>query len=146
MRILIVRFTILLGLLVVNTAAFSEDTGKRDFMAYCSSCHGTDGKGKGPMYLSTPTKPTDLTLLAQEHSGYFPYLRVRKVIDGRIEKGNNNVAHMKGNMPVWGDVFTARKSNSAAGELHSEAQAKMRILDIVDYLVSIQQQCVGECE
>ena len=141
-----IRFFVLLFLFALPPVAMAEDSGKQDFLAYCSSCHGVDGKGKGPMYLTTPSRPSDLTLLAQGNGGYFPYIRIRQVIDGRIEKGNSNVAHMKGNMPVWGDVFSLGKSTSAAGEIHSDAKAKMRILNIVDYLASIQQQCVGECK
>lgn len=139
----------LLGALLLAAGAgmaFAEDTGKQDFLAYCSSCHGIDGKGKGPMYLTTSSKPSDLTLLSQANGGNFPYLQVRRVIDGRIEKGNSSNAHMKGKMPVWGDVFTGDKAESAGGQMHSEAKAKMRILNIVDYLVTIQEQCVGECQ
>lgn len=132
-------------MLAISSMVMADEAGKQAFLAYCSSCHGVDGKGKGSMKLVTESKPADLTVLSQKNGGNFPYLKVRRVIDGRIEKGNNNSAHMKGEMPVWGDVFTARKSNTAAGDIHSEAQAKMLILDIVDYLSSIQEQCVGEC-
>jgi mono/diheme cytochrome c family protein len=123
----------------------AEDTGKTDFLTYCASCHGIDGKGKGPMHMTTDTRPTNLTLLSQAHSGNFPYLQVRRVIDGRVEKGNNR-SHLHGEMPVWGEVFVGKKAKSAGSEMHDEAVAKMRILNIVDYLVSIQEQCVGDCE
>lgn len=134
---------VLLGCLS-GSVVMAEDTGKTDFLAHCSSCHGIDGKGKGPLHLTTDTRPSNLTLLSQAHGGNFPYLQVRRVIDGRIEKGNAP-AHLKGDMPVWGDVFVGVKGKSPGGEMHGEAVAKMRILNIVDYLVSIQEQCVGDC-
>ncbi len=132
--------------LAVNAATvLAEDAGKQDFLAHCSSCHGIDGKGRGPMYLTTETKPSDLTLLSQSHSGNFPYVQVRQVIDGRVDKGNSR-SHLHGDMPVWGEVFVGAKGNSPEAKMHGEALAKMRILNIVDYLVSIQRQCVGACE
>jgi mono/diheme cytochrome c family protein len=123
----------------------SDNDGKQDFLTYCSSCHGVDGKGKGPMHLTTKQKPADLTVLSQAHGGNFPYITVRKLIDGRVEKGNLR-SHMNADMPVWGKVFTAQSSHSAGGQMQSEAEAKMRILNLIDYLVSIQAQCVGECQ
>lgn len=138
-------FMVLAMLGITSLTVLAEDTGKQDFLVHCSSCHGIDGKGKGPMHLTTSTKPSNLTLLSQAHSGHFPYLKVRRVIDGRVEKGNTP-SHLKGDMPVWGDVFVGAKGNSAEGRIHGEAMAKMRILNIVDYLVSIQEQCSGDCD
>ena len=139
------RSALLVAAVGMVSAVTAEEAGKKDFLTHCSSCHGIDGKGKGPMHLTTGTKPSDLTLLSQGNGGNFPYLKVRRIIDGRVEKGNTPNAHLKGDMPVWGDLFAGEKGNTAAGQIHGDAVAKMRILDIVDYLVSIQEQCVGEC-
>ncbi len=109
--------------------------GKNDFMSYCASCHGIDGKGSEQ---KDGQKPADLTKLTSVHGGQFPYTRVRSIIDGRVDKGNVR-NHYKNDMPVWGNYFVAEKGSSAATQLHGEAVAKMRILDIVDYLVSIQE-------
>jgi mono/diheme cytochrome c family protein len=135
------------SVLMFSHSAFAElsaDTGKQDFLLYCSSCHGVDGKGGGPMALSTPAKPKDLTVLSQANGGVFPYVVVRKIIDGRHDTGLAK-AHIKGDMPVWGDVFTLHSGKSVPAKVHADAVAKMRILNIVDYLVSIQEQCVGDC-
>lgn len=128
-------------LLAASGMAFAdteEYSGKQDFLNYCASCHGLDGKGMASAQQAGASKPKNLTLLSKNNGGQFPYLYVRSVIDGRIEAGNNVGAHMKGKMPVWGDIFVAEKGASAGGRLHGEAVAKMRILNIVDYLVSIQ--------
>jgi hypothetical protein len=136
---------LLIACTINGSFVLAEDTGKTDFLTLCSSCHGMDGKGKGPMHLTTETKPTNLTLLSQSHGGNFPYLQVRRVIDGRVEKGNTP-SHFKCDMPAWGDVFVGTKGNSPDARMHGEVVAKMRILNIVDYLASIQEQCTGDCE
>ena len=125
-----------LGLIMAN-GAVAEEQGKDNFMKYCASCHGIDGKGKGELELKEGQQPSDLTQLSKNNNGYFPYIRIRDVIDGRADKGKLR-AHYDNDMPVWGKVFTDSKGKSAGGQLHGEAVAKMRILDIVDYLVTIQ--------
>jgi mono/diheme cytochrome c family protein len=144
MKKTVFKYVLLLGVLSLFASAHATTSGKQDYLAYCSSCHGIDGKGKGPLYLTTTKKPKDLTVLSQANGGNFPYVQIRKMIDGRIEKGNSR-AHFKDGMPVWGDVFASTKGRSVEGQMHGEAVAKMRILNIVDYLVAIQEQCVGDC-
>ncbi|HEY9034747.1 MAG TPA: c-type cytochrome [Pseudomonadales bacterium] len=130
-----------LALTSVVPAVFAESpAGQQEFTEYCASCHGIDGRGHGPQSLETGKPPRDLTLLSQANGGSFPYSRVRSVIDGRVERGKNSTAHLRGGMPVWGDVFVSEKGSSAASQIHGEAVAKMRILNIVDYLVSIQRE------
>ena len=41
-------------------------------------------------------------------------------------------------MPIWGKVFSKQKVQSRA-QFHAEAVTKMRILNIIDYLVLIQE-------
>ena len=131
-------------LTIATSLALADDgetiTGQKEFTEYCAACHGVDGKGNGPKSLETDKPPRDLTRLSRANGGKFPYSRVRSVIDGRVAEGKDNSAHMRGGMPVWGDVFASEKGSSAAGQLHGEAVAKMRILNIVDYLAAIQEE------
>lgn len=122
----------------VPTAVLAESSGEKDFQALCGSCHAVDGTGNGERSSGLKNQPSDLTILAQKNDGHFPYVKVRKVIDGRVGEGYYR-AHRKGDMPVWGDVFSREKGNSAPGQLHARAATKMRILDLVDYLVTIQK-------
>jgi mono/diheme cytochrome c family protein len=47
------------------------------FRAYCTSCHGLDGRGAGPAAPALKAKVPDLTLLARNNRGQFPAARTR---------------------------------------------------------------------
>ncbi|MEH6455505.1 MAG: cytochrome c [Cocleimonas sp.] len=64
----------------------SLDRGKEIFMANCTTCHGVSAKGDGPIAASLIPKPTNLTIMAGNHS------------DGDFEW---KIANGKGSMPAW---------------------------------------------
>ncbi|MCP3962835.1 MAG: cytochrome c [bacterium] len=75
--------------------------GESLFRAYCTSCHGAAAEGDGPLAKSLRVEPSNLTELAKENGGEFPFERVQKKIDGREKvKG-----HGTSDMPVWGKAF-----------------------------------------
>lgn len=102
---------------------------REDFFAYCASCHGPSGHGDGPVAVELKKRPADLTQLAKNNNGNFPYTRVRAVIDGR---GQALGIHGPAEMPVWGERFRQ--------EGRTDTQVRGKILNIVDYLVSIQEK------
>lgn len=59
------RGLLLFFLLAVGTSAGAaeKDAGKQLYMQYCSSCHGIDGRGNGPVSPYLKIKVPDLTLL-----------------------------------------------------------------------------------
>lgn len=125
-------------LLASSTTAYAvDDLAKKDFINYCAACHGAEAKGDGPLGSFLKKAPADLTMLSKQNAGHFPYQKVRMVIDGRPDKGNIR-AHSSHDMPVWGDVF---RDSSGAKNLPGggNALAKIRILNIVDFLASVQQ-------
>lgn len=73
------------------------------YKAYCAVCHGSDGKGSGPMAGSLKVKPTDLTRISARNHGNFPLAKVRKIIsgDGQLPGG-----HGTKEMPIWGPIFS----------------------------------------
>src|SRR5579859_8263395 len=54
-------------------------SGKTMFKQYCASCHGTDGKGRGPATPTLNTRVPDLTTLTKRHNGKFPFEYVESV-------------------------------------------------------------------
>jgi len=64
----------------------SLDRGKQVFMTSCVSCHGETAKGDGPVGLLLTPKPTDLTIMAGNHT------------DGDFEW---KIANGRGAMPAW---------------------------------------------
>jgi mono/diheme cytochrome c family protein len=120
------------------------DAGKLEFQSSCATCHGIDGKGKGPLSEQLRVAPADLTVLAKKNDGVFPVNAVYETIYGikRI------IAHGPPDMPIWGFRYFAR--NTAPGskkpghyvELSSDldAIARTRMLAVIDYLNRIQQK------
>jgi len=113
----------------VTAGAQSEPySGGGDYQVYCSSCHGTSGKGDGSIAKSLKKHPSDLTQLAKLNNGVFPGDKVFKTVDGRTPGS----AHSDSDMPSWGDVF-AKSTESQGTE-----NAAMRIRTLVKYLETLQ--------
>jgi hypothetical protein len=83
---------------VNRTSAFD---GKQMYTSYCAPCHGTEGKGQGPVASALKATPTDLTVLSRSNNGKYPSLHVMSV----IENGVVIKAHGTPEMPVWGPVL-----------------------------------------
>lgn len=98
------------------------------YKQYCASCHGTDGKGRGPVSASLNTRPADLTTLAKRHDGKFP----REYVAGALRFGPGFSAHGSSEMPVWGPIFQYLDN-------YDEAAVRQRIKNLCDYLESIQE-------
>ncbi|MFA5924658.1 MAG: cytochrome c [Methylococcaceae bacterium] len=132
---------ILIGL---STKAFALDRsdikldiGKMEYDSACAVCHGLTGKGDGPLK-SQLTKPVpDLTVLAKNNKGVFPFDRVYQIIDGRQEIK----AHGPREMPVWGRAFNTETSiyfdNYPSHD--SESAIRSRILALTEYLYRLQK-------
>src|SRR5579862_135314 len=70
------------------------------FRAYCASCHGVTGTGKGPAASALKAKVPDLTLLSRNNRGEFPAAYVREMITGDKVVS----AHGSREMPIWGPI------------------------------------------
>ncbi len=106
--------------------------GRREFLQYCAVCHGTNGKGKGPMAAQLGIQPADLTQLSKKNGGEFPFSSTYQFIDGREEVKEKGPRAM----PIWGAEF-----HKEAGSDNPEAETRVRerILRLVYYLQSIQK-------
>jgi len=117
------------SLIGFGACAWAQDIGigKAEYLSSCASCHGTEAKGDGPVADSLKTRPADLTVLAKNNNGVFPYDMVYQVIDGR---GSKVVSHGTREMPVWGYRFGPPEA----------FRYKKRVLSVIDYLKIIQQK------
>jgi len=111
-------------------AAEAEGPSKAMYQRYCGACHGPEGKGDGIAGTFMRPKPTDLTELAREHGGEFPFQHVMEIIDGR----RTVRAHGDPVMPVWGEVLR----DQATWDLNRRAEVQGKLLLITDYLRTIQ--------
>ncbi len=122
-----------LGLVISSTAFAAEDSveaaGKARFMESCAVCHGPQAVGDGPYAALLNKKPANLTLLAKNNGGTFPFNVVYDSIDGRGPSG----AHGTKDMPVWGSNWKGANAQGA------ETAVRGRILEMIIYLRSIQK-------
>ena len=108
-------------------SAQDTDVGKTEYQSSCAACHGIDAKGNGPVSKGLKTPPTDLTVLAKNNNGVFPYDMVYQVIDGR----NSTIrSHGTREMPIWGFRFGPPQA----------FRFKNRILAVIEYLKRIQEK------
>ena len=105
--------------------------GRDLFVRHCASCHGTAGKGDGPVASSLRKPPSDLTTLAKK-AGRFDEAAVMAVIDGR----RSVAEHGSREMPVWGAVFDEEVKDRSYREYTVLLQSKL----LAEYLASIQEK------
>ena len=111
-------------------AAAQAKMGAYTFREYCRSCHGSEGKGDGPVGKYLSPKPADLTLIRARNRGEFPFDDVYAAIaSGKAVKG-----HGSSEMPIWGSAFRDVRGGQ------TEEQVAERINQLVHYLVSIQAE------
>jgi mono/diheme cytochrome c family protein len=130
---LVVGVSLVGSVALVSSAASPDDRAKAEYINYCASCHGADGTGNGPMSEALKGEPADLTMLSTNNNGHFPFLKLRKTIDGSVDTGSLR-SHSSREMPVWGDAFR-RQSTSDTKWMDTQA----KIMSIVDYLSTIQK-------
>jgi mono/diheme cytochrome c family protein len=138
----IAAFTIVSGGLAVAEVL---DSGKTEYHSSCAPCHGTNGKGNGPVSAELKVPRPALTVLAKKNNGVFPFNSVYETIGGR----KTVVAHGTRDMPIWGDRYTpeptkaliARPTENLLSSFYDpEAVVRMRILAVIDYLNRIQEK------
>lgn len=107
-----------------------------EFVNSCASCHGVDGKGAGFLTrVFRGVDPGDLTQLAAQNDGQFPFEQVFEVIDGRAEVA----AHGDRKMPVWGDRYWESSMSDFGPDELNRQRARNRILELVFYLQALQE-------
>ncbi len=106
--------------------------GRDTYLRYCASCHGSEGRGDGPLAGSLTKPPSDLTQLAKRNAGRYDEAAVMAVIDGRRQVA----AHGTRDMPVWGAVF----EEEGRGEPYPAYQGLLKSRFLVDYLATLQER------
>jgi mono/diheme cytochrome c family protein len=112
-------------------ASVAQD-GRDTFLRYCASCHGSEGRGDGPLAGSLTQPPADLTQIAKRAGGRWDESAVMATIDGRRQVA----AHGTRDMPVWGAIF----EEEGRGEPYPAYQGLLKSRFLVDYLATLQQE------
>lgn len=120
-------------------AASAESPAEREQLAargavtyrvYCRTCHGTAGRGDGPLAELLKTPPADLTAISRRAGGEYPEDQVTATVDGRAEVA----AHGPREMPIWGEAFGPIEAGSG-----DEDAIARKIHEVVLYLGTIQK-------
>lgn len=112
----------------------AAESGDSLYRTYCSSCHGQQARGDGPVAQFLKVPPANLTEIAKRNNGVFPAEKVHQIIDGRQMPR----AHGGSQMPVWGDAF----SRSATASDAAAVTAKIKAL--VDFLAEKQEKTASK--
>lgn len=115
------------GKLTVPVQKVNPTDGKLMYSSYCAPCHGTDGRGSGPVSGALKSQPTDLTTLAKANNGKYPDTHVISV----LQFGSTLPAHGTAQMPVWGPLL------GKMDNVHTQ-DTQLRIANLSRYLHSIQ--------
>lgn len=123
------------GIALGDKKVGKSDLGMREYQNNCATCHGTSGKGNGPLAGLLTKRVADLTVLAKSNNGVFPIARVYEVIDGTKDVA----AHGSRDMPVWGSVYRMRAAEYYRDvDYDPEVYVRTRILSLIDYIYRLQ--------
>ena len=115
-------------------SAEAEVIGADEYRRSCMNCHGAGGRGDGPMAQSLEAKPADLTQMTKNNDGLFPVIWLYQVIDGTTLVPT----HGEREMPIWGERYLQEDGGDYGG-LEGEQGVRLRILELIFYIQSIQQ-------
>ena len=102
--------------------------GAQDYEWYCTACHGGDGAGSGPMAPILVVPPADLTAIARNNGGKFPFWRIYHIVAGDVDVRG----HETFQMPRFLKRF--RGEEGKPGYL----PAQVRVLLLTHYLEALQ--------
>jgi mono/diheme cytochrome c family protein len=119
------------GTTTINVNKTAANNGKQMYNSYCAPCHGTDGKGNGPVAPQLKQPATDLTVLAKNNGGKFPDAHLVAVMQFGSELQGKGATHGTAQMPVWGPIL----GNMDQG---SQQEKQLRISNISRYIQSLQ--------
>ena len=114
----------------------SETIGSDEYRVSCLNCHGEGGKGDGPMMELLTKKPSDLTVLAKNNEGEYPFVKVYQTIDGRVTVPGHGTREM----PIWGARYAEEDYERYGTAFGAEDVVRGRILQLVYFIQSLQQK------
>ena len=129
---------ILLCVVFGSSTIFAEEEtiGSEEYRIACLNCHGVGGKGDGPIMGLLTQRPSDLTVLAKNNGGEYPFLRVYQTIDGRVAVP----VHGARDMPIWGARYLEEDYERYRIEFGGEDVVRARILQLVYFIQTLQQK------
>jgi cbb3-type cytochrome c oxidase subunit III len=124
----IIHAVVLLTLLAVSVPEVSASPppafeGRRLYVSYCQLCHGTGGKGDGPLARAMGISPADLTTTVRSRSDTI----LMKIITGEGRQtitGRDRHNLLSEAMPEWKGVFSESQVEALIAYLRFLGSAK----------------------
>ena len=140
---------VLLALFTVSAAEVAANPppayeGRRLYVSYCQLCHGTDGKGGGPLAKAMQISPADLTTTVRSRSDTI----LTKIITGEGRQtitGRDRHNLLSEAMPEWKDVFNASQVKALIAYLRFLGSAKHDLMGDPRLGMELYQQYCQVC-
>jgi len=145
----IIHTTVLLILLVMSTPEVFADPpaayeGRRLYVSYCQLCHGTRGKGDGPLAKVMKISPADLTITVRSRSDTI----LTKIITGEGRQtitGRDRHNLLSDAMPEWKDVFNESQITALIAYLRFLSRTKHDLMGDPEVGLQLYQKYCQVC-
>lgn len=134
--------------LVMATNALADTPaayeGRRLFVSYCQLCHGTGGKGDGPLALKMGVTPADLTTTIRSRSDTI----LKKIITGEGSQtitGRDRHNILSDTMPQWSGVFDDQQVDALIAFLRFLSRSKHQLSGDPEVGANIYQRYCKVC-
>jgi hypothetical protein len=114
---------------IISAPPTTAVEGRVLYQAYCSSCHGTLGRGDGPAARAVRTPVPDLTHYGDMHPNCEASL-IATLQAGHRGPGERAISEDDLDMPNWEPFFQTMSSNRGV--------AYLRMRNVAGYIVTIQ--------
>ena len=118
--------------------------GRKLFVSYCQLCHGTEGKGDGPLAKAMKITPADLTITVRSRSNTI----LKKIITGRGKQtitGRDRHNIISDAMPEWQDIFNDNQINALIAYLRFMGNKKHDLMGDPEIGQQIYQKYCQVC-
>lgn len=138
MRIPLTLAAFLVTGLVLACTRVPLGLGETTYRDYCVSCHGTAGKGDGPLAAGLSRAPADLTTITARHGGTFPLAAVMSQIDGYSRGLHGAAGDDAMVMPEFGTILAGKTVLYDVGD-GIDTPTPERLAALAEYLRSLQR-------
>ncbi|NOQ90481.1 MAG: c-type cytochrome [Gammaproteobacteria bacterium] len=118
--------------------------GRRLYVSYCQLCHGTDGRGDGPLAKAMKIGPSDLNTTVRSRSDTI----LTKIITGEGRQtitGRDRHNLLSEAMPEWKDVFTESQVKALIAYLRFLGRSKHELMGNPDLGMQLYNKYCQVC-
>jgi cbb3-type cytochrome c oxidase subunit III len=150
----IIHIVVLLTLTAVSAPQAAADLlatkppdayeGRRLYVSYCQLCHGTDGRGDGPLAKAMKISPADLNTTVRSRSDTI----LTKIITGEGRQtitGRDRHNLLSEAMPEWKDVFTESQVKALIAYLRFLGRSKHELMGDPELGMQLYQKYCQVC-